>query len=72
MRRLEQPGAILLGEVDCGEVTGQVWATAELEPGDDCVFCRLAGMQPIAKNVRWEPSRGPTLFLRAEIELAGG
>ena len=37
MRRLEQPGAILLGEVDCGEVTGQVWAIAELEPFDDVV-----------------------------------
>ena len=25
MRRLEQPGAILFGTVDCGEVTGQIF-----------------------------------------------
>ena len=37
VRHPEQPGAILLGEVDCGEVTGQVWAIAELEPSDDVV-----------------------------------
>ncbi len=37
MRRPEQPGAILLGEVDYGEVTGQVWAIAELKPSDDVV-----------------------------------
>ena len=45
MRRLEQPGAILLGEVDCGEVTGQVWAITELEPSDDVVQVAAAGKE---------------------------
>ena len=37
MRRLEHPEAILFGAVDCGEVTGQVRATADIEPRDDVV-----------------------------------
>ena len=35
VRHPEQPGAILLGEVDCGEVAGQVRATADIEPSDE-------------------------------------
>jgi hypothetical protein len=31
------------------------------EPSQNAAFCRLAGMQPNAKNVRWEPSRRPML-----------
>ena len=50
MRRLEQPGAILFGAVDCGEVTGQVWATADIEPSDDVV-------QVAALVVEFEPDQ---------------
>ena len=45
MRRLEQPGAIIFGAVDCGEVTGQVWATADIEPSDDVVQVAAAGKE---------------------------
>jgi len=48
------------------------WEVIFSEPTQNAAFCRQAGMQPIAKNVRWEPSRRPILFLRAEIELPGG
>ena len=45
MRRLEQPGAVLLGEVDRGEVTGQVWAITELEPSADVVQVAAVGKE---------------------------
>ena len=50
MRRLDRPGAILLSEVDCGEVTRQVWAIAELEPSDDVV-------QVAALVIEFEPGQ---------------